>query len=427
MRPSSVAATITIVATPRSSSVIAASRSGGHSRPISPARLPGNSASTRSPAPMPRDARAPARVGGAPRSSSGCPTYFASTPTLRKNASSNGRITASRSHAAASRFAALRPPRPELRRDVVQHRDAGAVRRLGHMQVKPGIVDENDEVVAVARELALHAAQQQVVRGNLLDDLHDAERREALHRKQHPGTRLGHARPPEGIERGVWQPFAQRAHHCRPMEIARWLARGKEDAGAGDRHAPPCTGSGVVVTASVTRRASASAARPSSPVITASRSPRTAWTKLCSSSDSASASGRVERDELDDIRELLRDPRPPPVAQAHEVAPPRGEVERQVAVGLEDPQPSHPVAGHPRRRHVGHHPALELDPRVRHVEVRREHRDARRAHVDRVGATGEVEDEVEVVDHEVEHHGHVGAARLEQRKTLALEVERMVQ
>ena len=49
--------------------------------------------------------------------------------------------------------------------------------------------------------------------------------------------------------------------------------------------------SGETRTASVTRNASASAARPSSPRTTTSRWPRTAWAKLWSSSSSASASG----------------------------------------------------------------------------------------------------------------------------------------
>ncbi len=121
------------------------------------------------------------------------------------------------------------------------------------------------------------------------------------------------------------------------------------------------------------------------------------------------------------------DARSPAVAQPHEVAPAGGEVEREVAVGLEDPEPSHPVARHARGGHVGHHAALELDPRIGHVEVLREHRDARGAHVDGLGAAGEVQDQVEVVDHEVEHHGDVGAAGLEGGEALALEVQRMVQ
>ena len=72
-------------------------------------------------------------------------------------------------------------------------------------------------------------------------------------------------------------------------------------------------------------------------------------------------------------------------------------------------------------------PPCELDPRIGHVEVRGEHRDARGTHVDGLGAAGQVQDQVEVVDHEIEHDGDVGAARLEGGEALALEVERMVQ
>ena len=104
-----------------------------------------------------------------------------------------------------------------------------------------------------------------------------------------------------------------------------------------------------------------------------------------------------------------------------------GQIEREVSVGLEQPQPADPLArdaGGGRERHgaVG-----ELDPGVGEVEVRAQERQPRRAHLGRLGAAGEVQHQIEVVDHEVEHHRHVGAPRLERRQALALDVARSVQ
>ena len=55
---------------------------------------------------------------------------------------------------------ALRPPGPELRRDVVQDLGARRARRLGHPQVKAGIVDQDDEVVAAGAEILPQRAQE---------------------------------------------------------------------------------------------------------------------------------------------------------------------------------------------------------------------------------------------------------------------------
>ncbi len=51
----------------------------------------------------------------------------------------------------------------------------------------------------------------------------------------------------------------------------------------------------------------------------------------------------------------------------------------------------------------------EFDPRVGQVEVGREHREPGGTHLGRLGAAGEVQHQVEVVDHQVEHDGDVGA------------------
>ena len=126
----------------------------------------------------------------------------------------------------------------------------------------------------------------------------------------------------------------------------------------------------------------------------------TACTKLCSSSASASASGASSITRSTTSGELGAGARPPVAAQPHELAAAGREVEGEVAVGLEQPQPSHPL---PRgaARSVCHRPVGELDPRVRGIQVGRKHRDARGPDLGGLGAAGEVEHEIEVVDHEI--------------------------
>ena len=52
---------------------------------------------------------------------------------------------------------------------------------------------------------------------------------------------------------------------------------------------------------------------------------------------------------------------------------PGGEIQREVAVRLEEPELAHPVPGHAARRSQRHRPVGELHSRIGHVEVRREH------------------------------------------------------
>jgi hypothetical protein len=61
------------------------------------------------------------------------------------------------------------------------------------------------------------------------------------------------------------------------------------------------------------------------------------------------------------------------------------------------------------------------------VEVGRHDRQARGADVDHVGAAGQVQHQVEVVNHEIEHHRHVAPAELERREPGALEVADVVE
>ena len=93
---------------------------------------------------------------------------------------------------------------------------------------------------------------------------------------------------------------------------------------------------------------------------------------------------------------------------------------------LEDPELAGALARDPARGDVRDRAVGELDPRVCDVHVGRENRDPGRPHVGHVRAD-ELEHEIEVVDHEVEDHRHVGAARLERGQALGLEEPRLLE
>ena len=170
-----------------------------------------------------------------------------------------------------------RSPGPELGRDVVQHLGAGGSGRLGHPDVKAGVVDEDDEVVASGPKVVPHGAQEPPMRSQLCHDLHHAEGREPLHAIAEGGARALHERPTERLDLRVGMSGEEGADHAGAVEITRGLAGGDEDTRRGPCDHPAAgAASGVVRTASATRSASASAARPSSPVTTTARSPRTA-------------------------------------------------------------------------------------------------------------------------------------------------------
>ena len=90
-----------------------------------------------------------------------------------------------------------RPPGPELGRNVVEHLGPRPPRRLGHADVKAGIVDEDDEVVAAGSEVGPERAEQPEVRSELGDHLHQAESGEAFHRVADGRPGGGHAGPAE--------------------------------------------------------------------------------------------------------------------------------------------------------------------------------------------------------------------------------------
>src|SRR5919107_565313 len=194
-----------------------------------------------------------------------------------------------RSSQPASSF---RPPGPELGSDVVQHLGAGPVSRFGHTKMKTRVVNQDGQIVPADAEVSLERSKQTIVGPDLGDHLNHSEGGQTLHGVADRGARRFHLRAAQRLDGGTGIAPRERSHDARRMKISGGLAGGDEDA----RLTPPVhqcveAASGWVRTASATRSASASAARPSSPRTTTSRWPRTACTKLCSSSASASASG----------------------------------------------------------------------------------------------------------------------------------------
>ena len=130
---------------------------------------------------------------------------------------------------------------------------------------------------------------------------------------------------------------------------------------------------------------------------------------------------RLQHDPLDDVGQLPAGPRLPAGPYPHELAAAAGQVEREVAVGLEQPEATDPLSRHPGRRGQCHGAVGELDPRVGDIQVGGEHRQTRRPHLGG-RAAGEMQHQVQIVDHEIEHHGDVGAAGLERGQAVALDV-----
>ena len=136
--------------------------------------------------------------------------------------------------------------------------------------------------------------------------------------------------------------------------------------------------------------------------------------------------GRLELHVLHDLFDLIRAEVLPARFQLVEIAVALREIEREVPRRLEDAQlagalPRHPARGDDRDGAVG-----ELDTRVRDVHVRREDRHARRPHLADL-RPHELQNEIEIVNHEVEDDRDVGAARLERRQALGLQETRLLQ
>ena len=102
------------------------------------------------------------------------------------------------------------------------------------------------------------------------------------------------------------------------------------------------------------------------------------------------------------------------------------QVDRQVGVVLEDAELALLLHADAAGRRVGDAAAVEADARVDDVDLAGEH-----ARADRIDAldrrADQLLDQVDVVDHEIEHDAHVGAAQLERREPVRLDEAQLLQ
>ncbi len=109
----------------------------------------------------------------------------------------------------------------------------------------------------------------------------------------------------------------------------------------------------------------------------------------------------------------------------HQQVLPR-EVEREILVRLKEPQLAHPLRADPARRKVGDAAVLELQPHVRNIDLAREHRQPNRPHLAH-RRSHQAQHNIEIVDHQVEHHIHIERARRKDAQPMRLEEHRLMQ
>ena len=135
---------------------------------------------------------------------------------------------------------------------------------------------------------------------------------------------------------------------------------------------------------------------------------------------------RRQLDPFHHVGQLSAGARLPAGSHPHELTTAGGKIEREVAVGLKEAEPADPFARHPRGGGQCYGAVGELDSGVGDVQVRREDRQPRGPNLGG-HAAGEMQHQVEVVDHQVEHHRDVGSPRLERGQPQALDVARPIE
>ena len=113
----------------------------------------------------------------------------------------------------------LGPPRPHLRRDVVQHGNTGGRGGSGGTEVITRVIDEDHEIVALVLERLLDPVQQAVVRGNLGDGLDKPDDRVRFHPVQHAHARALERRAAQGFQLEPWKTAAQCGRYRRGMRV----------------------------------------------------------------------------------------------------------------------------------------------------------------------------------------------------------------
>jgi hypothetical protein len=131
--------------------------------------------------------------------------------------------------------------------------------------------------------------------------------------------------------------------------------------------------------------------------------------------------GCLELYALDHIGQLAAGSRLPPAAQTHELATAAREVEREVPIGLKEPEPANALAGDARSRSECYRSVRELHSGIRDIEMTGEDWQTGSANFG-CRTSREMQDEIEIVNHEVEHHSYVGTPRLEGGKAETFDV-----
>src|SRR5262245_56290181 len=193
-------------------------------------------------------------------------------------------------HIGAEPGSALRPPSPELGRDVVENGNPGCTRGTGNPQMQPGVIHQNGEVVAARDEIVSQRLEEPVVQWKRSQYRAEPHPAEPLHRESWFGAGSFEPWAPHCLEHRIGQQLLDRLDDTGSMKIAGRLAGRNENPGSATGHGKARVRA-LRATAAETSSARTRAALPSSPRTTASLSPRTAWTKLKSSRFRASARG----------------------------------------------------------------------------------------------------------------------------------------
>jgi hypothetical protein len=109
----------------------------------------------------------------------------------------------------------------------------------------------------------------------------------------------------------------------------------------------------------------------------------------------------------------------------HQHIPPRI-IDRHILPRLKESQLPHPLRRHARRRKVRHAARLELHPHIRNVHLGRQNRQPHRAHLAH-RRLRKRQHNVQIVDHQVQHHVHVQRPRRKHAQPVRLKEHRPLQ
>ena len=126
----------------------------------------------------------------------------------------------------------VRAPRPDLRGDVVQHRDALGAGGRGEFHVEAGIVDADEQAPPSRSAAGSELPEQRVVPGNVPHDLHEPHHGRRLDVLEQLDTRRPHARRrrcPPWCRSG--RSVSKRRGHPGGVEVARCFAGREQDVG----------------------------------------------------------------------------------------------------------------------------------------------------------------------------------------------------